>query len=133
MRRNATMQEDLQVLSDYQGALRKMGGDPEPLARQAEALAALSAADFERALKVFHAAADGQPGVFDSDYGALLLEALGDDCKDPERKARLYDQALLRASIFNSYATSGSEGLARGIDVRRISQKIEDLDPGNGK
>ena len=115
------------ILSDYQAALRKMGADPAPLALQAEALAALPDADLDAAFRAFHAAADRQTYVWDSDYGALLLEALGDRSSDPRRKARFYEQAGQRAAIFASYATSGGEGLARSIDVQRIEGKLKNL------
>jgi hypothetical protein len=116
-----------EMLSDYQDALRKMGADPTPLARQAEALAWLPDAELEPALKAFHAAADRQANIFDSDYGALLMEVHGDLCADLQRKARLYDPAGLRAAIYASYATAGGEGLAHSIDVQRINRKIENL------
>jgi len=80
-------------LTDYQDALRKIGAEPAPLAEQAEALAGQPDSSLDAAFQSFHAAADRQPSVWDSDYGALLLEALGDQSRDPRHKARFYEQA----------------------------------------
>ena len=118
-------------MHEYQDALRSMGTDPAPLAAQAEALVDVSAAEFDRALAAFHAAADDPSycaPLFDSDYGSLLLEALADVCISPHRRQDLYRGALGRAAIFASYATSGGEGLARSMDITRIAAKLEDLD-----
>jgi hypothetical protein len=98
-----------EILSGYQTALRRMGVDPEPLTLQAEALASTLDSEFEQALKAFHTSADQHPYTDDSDYGALLLETLGDSCGDPQLKAKLYHQAKLRAAIFTSYASSGGK------------------------
>jgi hypothetical protein len=127
-----TIAQAAEILSGYQDALRKLGIDPEPLARQAEALAGLPAAEFTAALRAFHAAADRHPGApaQDADYGALLLEALGDGCGDPQRKDALYAEAGQRAAIFASGATSGGEGLARMLDVERLAKKRQALQPG---
>jgi len=120
-------------LKDYQEALRKMGTDPAPLAARAEALVSLPDSDFEQALKAFDAAADHRSyyvPALDSDYGAILLEALAESCSNLIRKQHLYLGARARAAIFASYASSGSEGLARMIDVERIESKLISLDEG---
>lgn len=126
------MDQAARFLSGYQDALRRLGIDPEPLARQAEALAGLPAAEFQAALPAFHAAADRHPNApaQDADYGALLLEALGDGCGDPQRKAALYAEACRRAAIFAAGATSGGEGVARIMDVDRLAKKREALPKG---
>jgi hypothetical protein len=118
-------------LKAYQQALRSMGTDPAPLAARAEALVNLPDSEFEQALKVFGAAADHRSyyvPALDSDYGAMLLEALADICPDPLRKHALYLGAQARAALFASYATAGGEGLARMMDVHRIQSKLDDLD-----
>lgn len=118
-------------LRDYQEALRKKGTDPAPLAARAEALVSLPDSEFEPALKAFDAAADNRSydvPALDSDYGAMLLEALADSCPNLIRKQQLYLGAQARAAIFASYATSGGEGLARMLDVERIKSKLISLD-----
>lgn len=125
------MDQESDDLLEYQNALRRIGVDPMELARQAESLAGLSGPELEEALQSFHLAANQHRDVNDSDYGAMLLESLGDRSADPARKARFYDQAKLRAAIFASYATSGGEGLARSIDVERLARKLDQLSSGN--
>ena len=123
------MSQASEFLSGYMDALRRMGADPEPLAQQAEALTRVSDAEFDAAVRAFHAAADRGPNApaQDADYGALLLEVLGDECADPQRKAALYDHASQRAAAFAAGATSGGEGLARMIDVDRLAKKRAEL------
>ena len=122
---------DIQAeLKDYQEALRRMGTDPAPLAARAEALVRLPDSEFEQALKAFDAAADNRSyyvPALDADYGAILLEALADNCPNLIRKKQLYLGAQARAAIFASYASSGGEGLARMIDVERIESKLAGL------
>ena len=122
---------DIQAeLKDYQEALRRMGTDPAPLAARAEALVRLPDSEFEQALKAFDAAADNRSSyvpALDSDYGAILLEALADSCPNLIRKKQLYLGAQARAAIFASYASSGGEGLARMIDVERLENKLGGL------
>jgi len=122
---------DIQAeLKDYQEALRRMGTDPAPLAARAEALVRLPDSEFEQALKAFDAAADNRSyyvPALDSDYGAILLEALADSCPNLIRKKQLYLGAQARAAIFASYASSGGEGLARMIDVERLENKLGGL------
>src|SRR3989442_134668 len=118
---------DLKV---YQDALRRMGTDPSDLAAQAEALVSLPDSEFELALKAFNAAADNHSYYApapDCDYGALLLEFLADGCADPRRRQQIYRGAMGRAAIFASWATSGGEGLARSMDVERITHKLDNL------
>ena len=122
---------DIQAeLKDYQEALRRMGTDPAPLAARAEALVRLPDSEFEQALKAFDAAADNRSSyvpALDSDYGAILLEALADSCPNLIRKKQLYLGAQARAAIFASYASSGGEGLARMMDVERLENKLGGL------
>jgi hypothetical protein len=122
-----TMNLVSEELRDYQDALRNLGTDSAALAGQAEHLGGLPESELERALKAFNASADNHPYAQDSDYGALLLEALADVCSDPHRRQRIYYEAKGRAVIFASYATSGGEGLARSMDVERIARKLDRL------
>jgi hypothetical protein len=122
-------------LNDYQDALRKAGTDPVSLTTQAEALVGLPDPAFEQALNAFDTAADDHSyyvPALDADYGSLLLEALADRCPDPTRKQQLYRGARERAAKFASYASSGSEGLARMIDVERIERKLAGFNAGEG-
>lgn len=118
------------ALTIYQEALAAQGIDPIPLAREAEALERLSGAQLTDALASFSASADRVRSVWDSDYGALLLEALGDRCAETERKVLLYEAAAGRAAIFMSWASAGGEALARKIDVDRIGEKLAALRTG---
>jgi len=128
------MDQESESLFDYQNALRRIGVDPMELARRADSLFTLSDSELEQELKLFHQAANQHPSVHDTDYGALLLETLGDKSTDLQRKAKFYEEAKLRAAIFASYATSGGEGLARSIDVERLARKLDKLGQGkNGK
>jgi hypothetical protein len=119
-----------ELVKDCQDALRRMGTDPAPLAAQADELVNLSDPEFGQVLRAFNATANDHSyyaPVLDSDYGALLLEALADTCTLPRRRQQLYRGAMGRAAIFASYATSGGEGLARSMDVERIAGKLESL------
>jgi hypothetical protein len=93
-------------------------------------LVSLPDSEFEQALKAFDALANHHSyyvPALDTDYGALLLEALADNCPNLIRKQYLYLGAQARAGIFASYATSGGEGLARMLDVERIERKLAGL------
>ena len=111
-------------LAEYQKALTAQGIDPTPLEREAEALMLLSDAHLKHALESFGASADRVPSVWDSDYGALLLEALGDKSAKTERKVVFYEAGSARAAAFTSWATAGGEALARKIDLDRINGKL---------
>lgn len=111
-------------------ALAAQGIDPIPLAREAEALELLPGAHLEHALESFRISANRIPPVWDSDYGALLLEALGDRCAETERKVMFYEAASARAAILTSWATAGGEALARKIDWDRIDGKLAALRTG---
>ena len=114
-------------LTTHREALAAQGIDPIPLAREAEALELLSGAPLEHALESFRASADRVPSIWDSDYGALLLEALGDKCTETESKVIFYEAASTRAAAFTSSATAGGEALARKIDLDRIDGKLAAL------
>ncbi|MFL5542412.1 MAG: hypothetical protein ACJ8J0_25720 [Longimicrobiaceae bacterium] len=117
-------------LATHREALAAQGIDPIPLAREAEALELLSGAPLEHALTSFRASANRVPPVWDSDYGALLLEALGDRCAEAARKVLFYEAASARAAILTSWATAGGEALARKIDLDRINGKLAALRAG---
>jgi hypothetical protein len=119
-----TMSDSSTYLAEYQKALAAQGIDPTSLARQAEALEPLSGAELKHALESFHASADRVVSIWDSDYGALLLEVLGDRCTRTEPKVLLYEAASGRAAAFTSWATAGGEALARKIDLDRIEEKL---------
>jgi hypothetical protein len=125
-----TMSDSSTYLAEYQTALAAQGIDPAPLAHEAEALELLSGAQLKHALDSFRASADGVTSIWDSDYGALLLEALGDRCAETERKVIFYEAAAARAGVFTSWATAGGEGLARKIDLDRINGKLAALRTG---
>lgn len=114
-------------LARYQEALAAQGIDPLPLAREADSLELLSAGELEQALRSFDTSANRVLSVWDSDYGALLLEALADRCAEPGRKVTFYEAALARAAVFTSWATAGGEALARKMDVDRIDGKLAAL------
>jgi hypothetical protein len=122
-----TMSDSLTYLAEYQKALAAQGIDPTPLAREAEAFELLSGVHLKHALEPFRASADRVPSIWDSDYGALLLEALGDKCTETESKVIFYEAASTRAAAFTSSATAGGEALARKIDLDRIDGKLAAL------
>jgi len=122
-----SMTQESESLLEYPNALRRIGTDPVKLARRAEYLVGLPDSELDEEFKSFHQAAHQHPSVHDSDYGALLLESLGDRSTDLQSKVRFYEQAALRAGIFASYATSGGEGLARMMDVERLTRKLNQL------
>ncbi len=124
------MTDSASYLKEYQNALSDQGIDPMPLAREAKALELVSVDHLMGALDIFHANADLIQSIWDSDYGALLLEALGDRCAETGRKRLFYEAASTRAAVFTSWATAGGEGLARKIDVDRINGKIAALRTG---
>jgi len=121
------MSDSSTYLTEYQRALAAQGIDPTPLEREAAALELLSGTHLKQALESFRASADRVPSVWDSDYGALLLEALGDNCAQPERKVIFYEAGSERAAAFTSWATAGGEALARKIDLDRIAGKLAAL------
>ncbi len=125
-----TMSDSSTYLVEYQKALAAQGIDPAPLVQEAEALELLSGADLKLALDSFRTSADQILSIWDSDYGAILLEVLGDKCKETERKIIFYEAASTRAAIFTSWATAGAEGLARKIDLDRINEKLAALRTG---
>ncbi|HET6387658.1 MAG TPA: hypothetical protein VFJ58_30080 [Armatimonadota bacterium] len=116
-------------LTNYQAGLRSLGQDPTPLMMLAEALIDLPDSAFTEVLASFNIVADQSDYCGDSDYGALLLEALADTCPDPDRKRDLYEASANRAGWFAAGATAGGEGLARSIDVKRITEKLNDSVP----
>jgi hypothetical protein len=125
-----TMSDSSTYLADYQKALAAQGIDPTPFEREAEALEQLSGAHLKHSLESFHVSADRVPSIWDSDYGALLLEALGDKCANTERKVIFYEAGSARAAAFTSWATAGGEALARKIDLDRIDGKLAALRTG---
>jgi len=125
-----TMSDSSTYLAEYQKALAAQGIDPTPLQREAEALELLSGADLKHALESFRASADRVTSIWDSDYGALLLEVLGDKSAQTERKIIFYESGSARAAAFTSWATAGGEALARKIDVDRIDGKLAALRTG---
>lgn len=97
------------------------------LRRRGEALVSLPDSEFEQALKDFNASADDCDYDDDSDGGALVLEAVADARPDARRRRQLYSEALRRAERCASRASSGGEGLARSIGVKRIAHKLAGL------
>ncbi len=77
-------------------------------------------------LKEFEIEANRIQGDNWNDIGALILEARADEIGDsnPELREEILRAALVRAMTHQSQATSGSEGLARGVDVKRLRMKI---------
>jgi len=124
------MSDTSTYLAEYQEALEAQGIDPTLLAHEAEALELLSGANLKHALESFRVLADRVSSIWDSDYGALLLEALGDKCAETERKVIFYEAASARAGAFTSWATAGGEALARKIDLDRINGKLAALGTG---
>jgi hypothetical protein len=111
-------------LPRYQDALRRQGTDPAPLAARADTLVHAAEADFLEAVRAFHAAADASDYAYDSDYGALLLEAAAEHCADLPRRRDLLSAAVGRAQRFAGWATAGGEGLARMLDATRMSEAL---------
>ena len=112
------------ALAAYQAALRRQRTDPTPLAALAEALCDLPDGRFAAALRDFHSAADASDYAWDSDYGALLLEAAASRCADLTRRRDLLAAAVGRAERFAGWATAGGEGLARMIDTKRLTDEL---------
>jgi len=118
------MSDTSTYLVEYQKALAAQGIDGVPLAREAEALKLLSGAQLWQALESFHRLSDQVSSIWDSDYGALLLEALGDECAEADGKVFFYEAASTRAGAYTASASAGGEALARKIDLDRISAKL---------
>ena len=118
-------------VGDYEAALRLDGTDPITLTAWAKLLVPLKEPEFSAALGAWQTEANEQrywaPMGPDADFGALILEALGDECSDPAQKRRLYAAAQLRAEGYASGATSGGEGMARMIRVHRVEAKLRRL------
>jgi len=102
---------------------RRIGYDAAPLIELATQLPLASEEKLPSLLSEFRKMADQAPVPIDYDFGAVLLEAVGDECPIALRKPQLYKEALARAALFASYATSGGEGIARMQDVHRIRGK----------
>src|SRR5262249_44110516 len=118
------MSKESAYLLEYQNALQARGIDPKPLALEAEMLEAVPVAQLKHALADFDTSANRITSAWDSDYGALLLETLGDRCADTAKKKTFYAAAAARAAALAAGATAGGEGLARMMDVERIRGKI---------
>lgn len=60
---------------------------------------------------------------------AGFYEDWGDSCRaeDRDKAKEFYEKALGGFRVFASWATSGGEGNARMLDVRRVEKKIADL------
>lgn len=113
------------TLADCRAHLAERNVSTEALDRLARRLEDAPAKERDALLRQFHEAADAYPAVWDTDYGAALLEARGDACTDADLALRLYRAAAKRARSFAAGATSGGEGMARMLAVRRLSAKIE--------
>jgi hypothetical protein len=118
-------------VADYESALQANGTDPITLTAWAKLLVGLSDVEFAPALSGWESEADDQryraPMGIDCDFGSVILEALGDEASGDAQKRRLYEAACRRAQGYASGASSGGEGMARMIRVRRIEQKLRRL------
>ena len=98
------------------------------LAEAAERIRSADETDRATAIGAFHELADQLPGVWDTDYGAALLEANGDGCGAPAVRLALYREARKRAERYAACASSGGEGMARMEDVKRLDEKIDRIE-----
>lgn len=58
---------------------------------------------------------------------AGFYEDWGDSETDKDKAKEFYEKALGGFRLFASWATSGGEGNARMLDVKRVERKIADL------
>jgi hypothetical protein len=70
------------------------------------------------------------PYVGESDVGALILEVQADKLQDPVVKEFLYIEAQFRATWCAQHASSGGEGLARSLHLRRLERKLAKVRSG---
>jgi len=77
----------------------------------------------------FHKAAGKLPYVEDCDFGALVLECVGDSVfgfGELRRELRtcLYTEAIFRARWCAQAATAGGKGIARAQHLNRLDEKL---------
>jgi hypothetical protein len=58
---------------------------------------------------------------------AGFYEDWGDRAESREESEKHYNEALRSFQLFASWATSGGEGTARMLDVKRMAKKIAEL------
>lgn len=104
--------------------LTERGKSLQPLDEAAKRIRSAQETDREAAIAAFHELADQLPGVWDTDYGSALLEAIGDGCGARDLRLALYREARKRAQHHAACASSGGEGMARMEDVKRLDEKI---------
>lgn len=83
--------------------------------------------ELDEAIAEFHNMAGRFPYWQDSDIGSLILESLADELSPAQLSNRLYREAFYRAKWCAAAATSGGEGLARSMDLDRLSNKLKQL------
>lgn len=109
--------ERLLATSSYAGAT--------DLLRYAEIMSQLSSDELEEAFARFHNSAARYDYWCDCDVGALLLERVADGmCVDSTRQRVLYRHAHFRAVWCAQAATSGGEGIARSVHIKRLEAKL---------
>jgi len=105
--------------------LAPQGYDVNHLEKFASMIPRLEDSQLDETLAEFHNIAGRFPYWQDSDIGALILESLADEIAPAPLSNRLYKEAMYRARWCTAAATSGGEGLARSIDVKRLSEKLK--------
>jgi len=105
--------------------LLPQGYDVNHLEKFAVMIPRLEDSQVDETLAEFHNLAGRFPYWQDSDIGSLILESLADEIAPAPLSNRLYKEAMYRARWCAAAATSGSEGLARSIDVKRLSDKLK--------
>jgi hypothetical protein len=102
-----------------------LGYDVNHLMKFASMIPRLQNSQLDEVIAEFHNMAGRFPYWQDSDIGSLILESLADEIAPAPLSERLYREAMYRAKWCATAATSGGEGLARSIDVRRLSDKLK--------
>ena len=112
--------------------LEERGHDPGYLTQLASMFTRIAAGQHDMLFAEFHNFAGRFPYAGDSDIGALILEREADDTATGALRARLYREAMWRAIWCAQASTAGGEGLARSIDVDRLTAKTTEAEQAGG-
>lgn len=83
-------------------------------------------------LMLAETAREGEYG-YEAVTRAGFYEDWGDHAENIDKAKKFYLKSLTDYERFASWATSGGEGTARMLDVKRLRKKIADLDKLGGK
>lgn len=120
------MQHDAwQLMEEAKRDLRMRGGGVFELLKLVETWPRVADhASYESEFARFHHLAGRLPDWQDYDFGALVLEAYGDQLPTSELKQYCYRHALYRARWLASAASSAGEGMARIQHAEILEKKM---------